>query len=147
VTDVLSGRRDPRHALLIFAAMAAHDVVCTHLTTCQWCGATWEFDEGYECRWCAEALERMRDDQRQRLLWPDWAADPGDRYDELSAVDKAVWDRTRGIIRGEGSVAVWTQRLMAAADAGIVTRSDATAALDRIERRCQTKPSAMPAPI
>jgi hypothetical protein len=120
---------------VLAAAMAAHDAVCAHLSTCGWCGATWDLDEGYTCRWCVEALEAMQADQRRRLLWPDWASDPGDRYDELTAVDRAVWDRTRGITRGEGSVAAWTTRLMTAADAGIVTRDEATAALDRIENR------------
>jgi hypothetical protein len=119
---------------MIFAAMSAHDAVVAHLSTCQWCGATWDLDEGYGCRWCAEALERMREDQRRRLLWPDWAESPSERYDELSAVDRAVWDRTRGIHRGEGSVDAHCKHLLDAEAAGIVTTDEARAALDRWAR-------------
>jgi hypothetical protein len=99
------------------------------------CGAGWIGLADDPCWWCAQAERRQLEDQRRRLLWPDWMADQGARYDDLSPVDKAVWDRTRGITRGEDSVKAWTGRLLDSVAAGIITDAEARAALDRAERR------------
>jgi hypothetical protein len=101
---------------------------------CQ-CGATWIGGADDPCWWCAQAERRQLDDQRRRLLWPEWMASQGPRYDELAPVDRAVWDRTRGILRGADSVKAWTHRLIDAVDAGIVTEAEARAALNRVENR------------
>jgi hypothetical protein len=77
----------------------------------------------------------MREDQRRRLLYPDWADQPGERYDELSAVDRAVWDRTRGITRGEAATQAWHRRLAEHVALGTITSAEAIAATIRAEKR------------
>jgi hypothetical protein len=104
------------------------------LLACNLCSATWYGPALEHCPWCERAVETMLDDHRKRLLHPDWAESQGDRYDELSPVDKAVWDRTRGISRGAGSVEAWTKRLLEAVDADIITVDEARQALERARR-------------
>lgn len=110
------------------------DPVGDHPLRCNLCGAGWWGRPMARCHWCTSAVETMLEDQRRRLLHPDWAEDQGDRYDELSPADRLVWDRTRSISRGSGSVEAWTKRLLEAVDAGIVTRDEADAALRRVLR-------------
>jgi len=98
------------------------------------CGASWYGHPGDPCDWCARALQRQLDDQKQRILYPDWMVDQGPVYDQLSDVDKAVWDRTRGIARGEASFAAWIARIIDATQAGVITEAEADAAMGRAER-------------
>lgn len=98
---------------------------------CTVCKAGWVGKEG-DCAWCAAELERLRADQRRMLLWPDWlAVDHGPRYDELSAVDKAVWDRTRGQVPGHDSIPAWVERLARAVKADLITEDEARGAIER----------------
>jgi hypothetical protein len=98
------------------------------------CGATWHGHTGDPCDWCHAAIERQLADQRQRLLHPDWMTDQGPVYDQLSDVDRQVWDQTRGITRGEASLAAWAARLVDATQAGVITQVEADAAIGRAER-------------
>ncbi len=74
---------------------------------CDVCEATWCGEMSMACPWCVAAAERQRVEQRRILLFPPWQCDNGPRYDELSDVDKRVWDTTSGRVRGEGSVKAW----------------------------------------
>jgi len=101
------------------------------------CGAGWVGLPDDGCPWCAAAFERAVAEQRRALLWPDWLAEQGPTYDKLSPADRAVWDATRRIRRGEASVRAWARRLGEAVSAGIVTDVEAEAAIDRADRRCR----------
>jgi hypothetical protein len=103
---------------------------------CDECPAGWIGLPGEGCGWCADAIERQRDDQRRMLLSPDWlSVDHGPRYDQLSPVDRAVWDRTRGQVRGHDSRTAWAERLARAVVSGLVTEHEARAAYDRRRKR------------
>jgi hypothetical protein len=104
------------------------------LVACTVCQATWVDVHGAPCPWCVERLDLQHDEQRQALLHPPWAEDAGPVYDELSRVDRAVWDRTRGIDRGEGSRRAWAERLGRAVQAGLICAAEARAALHRVRR-------------
>lgn len=108
-----------------------HDLVCVV------CAAGWVGPPFDECPWCARAIARQVEDQRRMLLDPPWlASDAGDpRYDELSEVDKAVWDRTRGQRRDADSIKAWVERLARAVIAGVITEDEARRACDRYDRR------------
>jgi hypothetical protein len=73
---------------------------------------------------------------RRLLLDPPWLhTDAGSpRYDALSDVDKAVWDRTRGQTRGEGSLESWAGRLGRAVEAGWIDDQEAHHALIRVRK-------------
>lgn len=105
--------------------------------TCDACGATWCGEVGMGCEWCERRERQLVEDQRAMLLHPHWlqtsAGDP--RYDELSADDRAVWDRTRGQARGEDSIQAWERRLARAVEAGIVTEHEARRGINRMRRR------------
>ena len=98
------------------------------------CGAGWVGLPDDECGWCYEAHLRQLEEQRRRLLWPEWMIKPGPRYDELSEVDQAVWDRTRGQTRDAGSIEAWAERLARAVRSGLITAAEAETALTRGER-------------
>jgi hypothetical protein len=120
------------HLALLAAAMRAYDAT---VERCARCGATWTIDEGSECRWCAEGDARLLGDQRQALLWPDWATKRDDRYYRISPEDQEVWDATRGIPRGEkadGARRFYGERLRRAVDAGLITMREADDALRRV---------------
>lgn len=102
------------------------------------CGAGWIGIADDPCSWCLDAAERDVVELRRRLLWPDWLVEQGPRYDELDDDDRAVWDATRGIARGEASERTWARRLADAVHAGIVTEADARAALTRATSRRET---------
>jgi hypothetical protein len=101
------------------------------------CGAGWVGLPDDPCGWCADALERQVADERRMLLDPpSLHSDNGHpRYDELDELDRAVWDRTRGQTRGTESVKTWLERLARAVRAGLITRAEACAAVDRLEKR------------
>lgn len=99
---------------------------------CDQCGAGWVGPDGEACGWCAVELERLVEDQRWTLLWPDWlTVDHGPRYDQFEPDDRAVWDRTRGR-GGTGSMATWVERLARAVESGLITEQDAQRATQRI---------------
>lgn len=107
---------------------------------CATCGAGWvgHVDDGDDwCPWCERAVERQVEAERRVLLDPPWLrSDAGNiRYDELSDANKAVWDRTRGQIRGADSVKAWTERLARAVQAELITETEARRAVARQERR------------
>lgn len=104
---------------------------------CVACGATWVGAAFDPCGWCERERERLVADQRRQLLDPPWlASDAGDpRYDELSALDQAVWDRTRGQRRDADSLEIWVGRLARAVEAGVITEDEARRAVDRYDRR------------
>lgn len=111
-----------------------------HTRLCTTCGAGWvgHVDDGPEwCPWCEEAAARQVADQRRLLLAPPWLRSDGGsvRYDDLSEVDRAVWDRTRGQSRGEHSVEAWTDRLVRAVEAGLISEDEARRATRRIKGR------------
>ena len=95
------GRRRPEYGDSIF------DLRCSA------CRATWCGEDGDPCEWCERTLQRLQADQRRMLLWPDWLSnDEGNpRFDELTEIDEAVWDRTRGQTRGTDSIQAWAGRL------------------------------------
>ena len=47
---------------------------------------------------------------------------PAIRYDVLSEIDKAVWDRTHGQTRGADSMSNYHGRLVRAVESGLVNR-------------------------
>ena len=98
---------------------------------CSVCRATWSGRNGDPCPWCVAAAERQRLDQRELLLDPAWLRENSLRYDDLSDVDKAVWNRTRGQTHGEGLEREWARRLGRAVEAGIITEAEADAALTK----------------
>lgn len=103
---------------------------------CVDCGASWCGMPDDGCDWCARASDRQRADQRRLLLFPAWLhSDVGSpRYDELSEIDRAVWDRTRGQARDTGSLAAWGEQLGRAVKAGLISDDEAQAAIERSER-------------
>lgn len=104
---------------------------------CDRCGAGWCGEDGDSCERCERTLERLQADQRRLLLDPPWLhSDAGHpRYDELSDVDRRVWDRTRGQTRGTDSVEAWAGRLARAVQSGLITQAEARAAFDRAKGR------------
>ena len=101
---------------------------------CDVCGATWAGFDGDPCSWCARSLERLLEAQRAELLAPGWlATEHGPRYDELSADDRAVWDRTRGQASGAGSVQTWLARLVRGVRVGLITAEEAESAARRVK--------------
>lgn len=103
---------------------------------CSVCQATWSGRNGDPCPWCQDALERQRADQRAELLTPPWLTSHtrASRYDELSAIDRTVWDHTRGHKRNAGSRRIWGERLGRAVQTGLITATEADTALNRAER-------------
>jgi hypothetical protein len=99
------------------------------------CGAGWVGAVDEVCWWCAQAEARQRGHYRRELLWPAWMVEQGPRYDDLSPLDRALWDAARGIDRGEHSRRAWARRLGQAVTAGLITRHEARAALARARRR------------
>ena len=89
---------------------------------CSVCQATWSGRNGDPCPWCVAAAERQRLEQRRLLLYPDWLHEDGPRYDDLSDVDTAVWDRTRCQVRGAGSIEAWAERLARSVQSELITR-------------------------
>jgi hypothetical protein len=72
-------------------------------------------------------------ERRELLDPPHLRSDAGNpRYDALSDVQKAVWDRTRGQTRGTDSVAWWVARLERAVDVGLITRDEAEQAMRKV---------------
>lgn len=104
---------------------------------CDACSAGWVGIPGEPCGWCADAVERQREEQRALLLDPPWlrSSDGDPRYEALSEVDQAVWDRTRGQTRGHDSMRTWTQRLARAVESGLITETEARAAARRVKGR------------
>jgi hypothetical protein len=100
---------------------------------CDVCEATWVGRPGDACSWCQRAEERQREDQRRLLLDPPWLhSDCGNvRYDELSAVDRAVWDRTRGQTRGADSIKAWHGRLVRGVESRLISEHEARTAWHR----------------
>ena len=77
--------------------------------------------------------ERMQDDERKRLLWPEWDANGnGSRYDALSDADKSVWRATRGQRDDADSIITWLHALGEAVARGDITKDDAELAIKRI---------------
>jgi hypothetical protein len=105
---------------------------------CGVCSASWvgHVDDGDWCPWCESADERQRAMERRLLLDPPWLrSDAGNvRYDALSDVDRAVWDRTRGQSRGADSLTTWIGRLDRAVEAGLITEHEARRAIQRVTR-------------
>jgi hypothetical protein len=106
---------------------------------CADCGAGWvgHVDDGDDwCPWCERAEARQIEHERRMLLDPPWLrSSEGDpRYDRLSEVDKAVWDRTRGQSRGTDSLAAWETRLRRAVESGLVTKDEARTAWRRVTK-------------
>lgn len=99
---------------------------------CATCGAGWVGLDGEGCWWCQAALERQQADERRLLLEARWLHKGTGRYDELSEADRAVWDRTRGQVRGAHSVEAWVARLARAVEAGLVTEAEAVRAIRRM---------------
>lgn len=122
----------PAVTMLVATVAALHGL--ERLIECGECGAGWYGHTGDPCDWCHRALQHQLEDQRQRLLYPDWMVDQGPTYDQLDDVDKAVWDHTRGIARGESSFAAWVNRIVDATQAGVITELEADAAMRRAER-------------
>lgn len=83
---------------------------------CDSCGAGWCGEPGEPCAWCARDLEQLRADQRRDLLRPDWLPDPDDR-------------------RWESALRTLAERLVRAVEAGLVTDSEARAAISRLDKR------------
>lgn len=75
----------------------------------------------------------MHDDERKRLLWPEWATNAnGQRYDALSDADKAVWRATRGQRDDADSIINWLHDLATAETSGDITSEDARLAMQRV---------------
>lgn len=104
---------------------------------CRDCGAGWVGAPDDPCAWCAQAAERQLLEERKLLLDPPWLrTSAGDlRYEELSEIDRAIWDRTRGQSRGTDSVEQWVRRLGRAVQADLITKAEADGAIDRLGRR------------
>jgi hypothetical protein len=100
---------------------------------CVLCGAGWVGCRFDPCTWCLDRLELAREQARRELLPPPWLrSDAGtSRYDDLSEVDKAVWDRTRGQRRDTDSLAAWAVQLRRAVAEGTVTADEAEQAIRR----------------
>lgn len=99
------------------------------------CGGSWVGPVDEACWWCARSSALQLEHYRRDLLWPDWMIPQGPAYDSLTDVDRAVWDQTRGIVRGADSVKAWTRRLLEAVDADVITATEARAALSRARKR------------
>ncbi len=107
---------------------------------CGVCDATWTglyTDDPEWCWWCERRDQRIRDDQRRILLWPE-QPERGPRYDQLDDIGKAVWDRTRGQTTGHGSIVAWTGRLARAVETELITEHEARAAIRRVTHHAGT---------
>jgi len=105
---------------------------------CATCSASWVGHErdGDWCPWCEAEIERRRALDRSLLLDPPWLRSSvgTERYDALSDVDKAIWDRTRGQARGRDSLVSWAARLGRAVDTELISEDEAERALRRLTR-------------
>lgn len=104
---------------------------------CQHCQAGWighQTDGPDWCPWCERRQELEAEMRRRELLNPPWLhTDRGNaRYDTLTDVDKAVWDRTRGQTRNADSVASWVALLARAVADGVITADEARTAAKRV---------------
>lgn len=55
-------------------------------------GYQWE-----QCSWCWKRDQVALQMHREALLQPAWLYDQGPKYQQLSDVDKRIWNQTRGI--------------------------------------------------
>jgi hypothetical protein len=104
---------------------------------CPRCKASWVghvTDGDGWCPWCDRRAELAREMERRELLEPPWShSDHGaERYDALTDVQKAVWDRTRGQVRGTDTVIWWVARLGRACADGLITRDEMTTAIRKV---------------
>lgn len=74
----------------------------------------------------------MHEDERKRLLFPPWATNGGQRYDELSDVDKEVWRHTRGQRKDDASLISWVDQLGDAVRDNNITIEEARSAVRRV---------------
>lgn len=123
-----------RPAVAMLVAQVAATLTTERIIACDECGATWLGYPDDPCDWCIRAKERQMATDRDDLLHPTWAQDRGPVYDQLSEVDKAVWNRTRNITYDHDSIAFWVQRIGRAVDSGLITQTDADLAITRVER-------------
>lgn len=104
---------------------------------CSKCSASWVGHTSDGDRWCpwCERLDELSDALRRRELLdpPQLRTDDGNgRYEALDEPQRAVWDRTRGQVRGTESLAWWIARLARAVDDGLITEDEADRALRRV---------------
>jgi hypothetical protein len=110
-----------------------------HERVCPTCQATWvgHITDGDWCPWCERRAASDHEAARRSLLSPTHLyTDQGNtRYDELTPIDRAVWDTTRGRRHGEGSVVAWVARLGQAVAQGWITDTEAHNAIRKTTRR------------
>jgi hypothetical protein len=107
------------------------------LLQCTKCKASWVgYPDEQECDWCIRRAERMQEDERKALLWPEWASNGyGQWFDALDDVNKAIWRQTRGQDATPQMMMTWVQKLGDAVERGDITDVQARAAVKRVRER------------
>lgn len=104
---------------------------------CSRCSASWvgHTTDGPDwCPWCERLQELSEALRRRELLSPPHlrSDDGSERYEALNEPQKAVWDRTRGQVRGTDTIAWWIARLRRAVVDGLITEDEADQAMRRV---------------
>lgn len=88
------------------------------------CGASW-LGFWYEaCDWCFRRTQAQWESHKAELLNPSWMQTQGPKYLELSELDQAVWDETRGIKRGTDVERQWMADLKECLELGLISERE-----------------------
>src|SRR4030095_15244710 len=88
------------------------------------CGATWMGYRWEACNWCVKRDLINLQVYRQKLLQPEWMHNQGPKYQQLSDVDKRIWNETRGIKPVADVEKDWMNHLNEAEQAGHITADE-----------------------
>lgn len=102
---------------------------------CLVCTAKWVGPVGDWCDWCHERWLANRESEIQHLLFPEFM-NWGERYSELSDIDKEVWERTRGCV-GDFRTE-WVQRIQRSYRLNLIDRDQMLSALGRYKKWTMT---------
>ena len=78
---------------------------------------------------------------RETLLQPQWLQNQGPRYWDLSELDQAVWNQTRGLALKDDVVGQWASDLEQAMHDGIISDREAMRALNRWTQLISSMPN------
>jgi len=87
---------------------------------------------GYQseaCLWCWKRDQINLQMYREKLLQPEWMHNQGPKYQQLSDVDKRIWNQTRGIKPVADIEQEWVNQLHAAEQAGHITSEEMARAI------------------
>src|SRR5215510_6456667 len=111
----------------IVPGATGHDV----WLVCDRCEGKWLGQPFDECEWCNESDRIAIERAKHRLLFPEWL-EWGERYDQLSELDRVVWERNRGFSANYQDK--WLDQLDRANQLGEITDHELANSVDRFVR-------------